>query len=150
MLIQFVLLAAILAVTYLLGHSTSSSRHMAFRRMFLIAFAAIATAAVIFPQLMTTVASWFGVGRGADLLLYLLVVAFIGSLAMQSRRAAELNRRITLLNRRVAILEAEAHPHYGQDADVDAPLHLSYDANHDNTSRIEPRLPAQEHNVTLI
>jgi len=115
LLIQIILLAAIIAVTYLLGHSTQSSRHMAFRRMFLLAFAAIATAAVIFPELLTDVASWFGVGRGADLLLYLLVIAFIGSLAMQSRRATELNRRITLLNRRLAILEAEAHPgHLGE------------------------------------
>jgi len=116
MLIQVVLLIAIIAVTYLLGHSTTSSRHRAFRRMFLLAFAAVATAAVIFPQLMTDVAAFFGVGRGADLLLYLMVVAFIGSLAMQSRRAAELNRRITLLNRRLAILEAESGHITGSEA----------------------------------
>jgi hypothetical protein len=114
MLIQILLLIAIVAVTVLLGRSSSNARHMAFRRLFLLAFVASAAFAVIFPHILTRIASWFGVGRGADLLLYLLVITFIGSLAMQSRRAMELGRKITLLTRQQAIFEAEQHLEAGQ------------------------------------
>lgn len=81
---------------------------MAFRRLFLLIFAAAGVLAVAFPGTLSRLARLVGVGRGTDLLLYVLVVVFIGSLAMHSRRAAELARMITLTTRRVAILEAEA------------------------------------------
>jgi len=105
--IQFALLLAIVCVTILLGYSTTNVVHMAFRRLFLILFTVAGAVAVMFPEILTKVAATVGVGRGADLLLYTLFIAFIGSLAMQSRRAAELARKNTLINRRVAILEAE-------------------------------------------
>jgi small membrane protein len=70
-------------------------------------FAIIASAAVVIPELATQVARWFGVGRGADFLLYILTVVFIGSLALQSRRASELGRNTTQVARRTAIIEAE-------------------------------------------
>ena len=108
MVIQFLLLVAMIAVVVLLGRSSRNVKHMAFRRLFLLAFAVAAVFAILFPQMLTSVAQWFGVGRGADLLLYALVIAFVGSLAMQSRRATELGRMITLNTRRLAILEAEA------------------------------------------
>ncbi len=107
MLIQALLLIAIVAVVILLGRSSKNVKHMAFRRLFLLAFAAAAVFAILFPHVLTQLAQLFGVGRGADLLLYALVVAFVGSLAMQSRRATELGRMITLNTRRLAILEAE-------------------------------------------
>ncbi|MCL1869591.1 MAG: DUF2304 domain-containing protein [Promicromonosporaceae bacterium] len=108
MIIQVVLVVAIIAVVILLGRSSRNVRHMAFRRLFLLAFAVASVLAIAFPEALTAIARAVGVGRGADLLLYALVVAFIGSLAMQSRRATELARMITLTTRRVAILEAEA------------------------------------------
>ncbi|MCL2465327.1 MAG: DUF2304 domain-containing protein [Micrococcales bacterium] len=107
MLIKILLLVAIAGVVLLLGRSTTNARHMAFRRLFLIAFAAAAAGAILFPPALTRLARLLGVGRGTDLLLYVLVVTFIGSLAMQSRRAFEMSRRITLTTRRLAILEAE-------------------------------------------
>jgi len=107
MLIQLVLLGMVLGVVILLGRSTVSAGHMAFRRMFLLLFAIVAMGAIVFPDSLTWAAHLFGVGRGADLLLYVLVVVFIGNLAMQSRRATELGRKITLTTRRLAIAEAE-------------------------------------------
>ncbi len=106
MWIQLVLLAAIAAVSLLLGRSTSNARHMAFRRLFLLLFVVGAGAAILFPHLLTRIANLLGVGRGTDLLLYVLVVAFIGSLAMASRRATELGRRLTAVTRELALLEA--------------------------------------------
>ena len=44
-----------------------------------------------------------GVGRGADLLLYALVVAFLISILSEFRRNTRLERQITQLARRVAL-----------------------------------------------
>lgn len=119
MIIQFLLVVAILAVVVLLGRSSRDARHLAFRRLFLLAFAVASVVAVVFPQVLTRLARVVGVGRGADLLLYALVVAFIGSLAMQSRRATELARMVTLTTRRLAIIEAERDlPASPEDMDV--------------------------------
>jgi len=107
LLIQLLLLAAVIGIVVLLGQSTTNASHMAFRRMFLLLFAGIGVVAVLFPGTITWVANQIGVGRGADLLLYVLVIVFIGNLAMQSRRATELGRKITLTTRRLAIAEAE-------------------------------------------
>lgn len=106
MLIQIILFVCIAAVTVLLGRSTTNARYQAFRRLFLVLFAVSATIAVLFPNSLTALANMLGVGRGTDLLLYALVVVFIGSLAMASRRASELSRRITLVTRELALLEA--------------------------------------------
>ncbi|QAY68926.1 DUF2304 domain-containing protein [Xylanimonas protaetiae] len=107
MLIQFFLAAAIVAVVVLLGRTTRNVRHLAMRRLFLLAFAVASVLAIAFPEALSRIAQAVGVGRGADLLLYCLVIAFIGTLAMHARRSNELGRMITLTTRRLAILEAE-------------------------------------------
>ncbi|MCL1900522.1 MAG: DUF2304 domain-containing protein [Promicromonosporaceae bacterium] len=107
MWIQIVFVVLIVFVAIALGRSTSNARHQAFRRLFLLLFVLVAAAAILFPQLVTRVANLFGIGRGADLLLYLLVITFIGTQAMASRRAAEAGRKLTLLTRKLALLEAE-------------------------------------------
>jgi small membrane protein len=106
-LIQILLIASIVVVAALLGRVTSNARSMAFRRLFLLGFVAVSALAILFPETLTTIANWLGVGRGTDLLLYVLVIAFIGNLAMNSRRATELGRRITLLSRDIALTRAE-------------------------------------------
>ena len=106
MLIKIVLIVAIVVVTALLGRSTTSARHMAFRRLFLLLFVVASAAAILFPAALSRIANALGVGRGTDLLLYVLVIAFIGSLAMASRRATELGRKLTVVTRELALLEA--------------------------------------------
>jgi len=95
------------AVTLLLGRITSSTRNIAFRRLFLVSFLAVAVFAILFPASVQWVADLLGIGRGTDLLLYVLVIVFIGNLAMNSRRATEGARRLTQLTRAVAIADAE-------------------------------------------
>lgn len=106
MIIQIFLLASIAFVTVLLGRSTSNARHMAYRRIFLVAFVVAATAMILFPRALTDLANSIGVGRGSDLLLYLTVVTFIGSLAMGSRRASELGHKLTAVTRELALEQA--------------------------------------------
>jgi hypothetical protein len=61
-------------------------------------------AAVLFPQLVTALARWVGVGRGTDLVLYVSVVAFMFASALQQRRNRELEARIVTLTRAHALL----------------------------------------------
>ena len=108
MVFQILLIVAIVAVAVMMGRSTGDVRHMAYRRLLLLLFVAAAAAAILFPRLLSELAYRLGVGRGTDLLLYATVVAFIGSLAMQSRRASELSQKITLLTRAQAQEQARA------------------------------------------
>lgn len=106
MLIQIILLVAIAVITVLLTRSTAGARHQAVRRLMLVGFVILAVLSVLFPSWLTWLARLLGVGRGADLLLYALVIAFLSSLATTYRTTALLNRRITVLARKVALAEA--------------------------------------------
>ena len=76
MWIQIVLLVSIVLVSLLLGRSTSNARHMAFRRLFLLLFVIGSGAAILFPHMLTRFANLIGVGRGTDLLLYVLCLLY--------------------------------------------------------------------------
>ncbi|WP_248258459.1 DUF2304 domain-containing protein [Georgenia sp. EYE_87] len=106
MLIQIILLVAIAIITVLLTRSTAGARHQAVRRLMLVGFVLLAVLSVLFPSWLTWLARLLGVGRGADLLLYALVIAFLSSLATTYRTTALLNRRITVLARKIALAEA--------------------------------------------
>jgi len=105
-LIQIILLVAIAVITVLLTRSTAGARHQAVRRLLLAGFVVLAVLSVLFPSWLTILARFLGVGRGADLLLYALVIAFLSSLATTYRTTGLLNRRITVLARKVALAEA--------------------------------------------
>ena len=109
MWIQLILLAAIAGVTLTLNRSTADARHQAIRRILLMAFVVGAAASVLFPQILTRVANLIGVGRGADLLLYALVIAFLSFMATSFRRMNRLQSRITVLARELTLAEARAH-----------------------------------------
>ncbi len=61
---------------------------------------------VVFPDMLTWMARKVGVGRGADLLLYVAVVTFMLVAVALFRRVLILERRYTALARHVALLEA--------------------------------------------
>lgn len=104
--IQLILLAAILGVAALLNRSTADARHQAIRRLLLLGFVLGATLSVLFPQWLSKAANLIGVGRGADLLLYALVIAFLGFLASNHRRTNQLTAQITLLTRELTLAQA--------------------------------------------
>ena len=105
-LIKVVLLVAIVGVTAMLTRSTAGARHQAVRRLMLAGFVVVAVLAILFPRLLTQVAQFLGVGRGADLLLYGLVVFFFGYVAASYRRARQTDQQITTLARELALREA--------------------------------------------
>lgn len=106
MLIQIVLVAAIAVVTILLTRSTANARHQAIRRLLLAGFVIGAVLSVLYPAWLSYLANAMGVGRGTDLLLYALVIAFVSYIATSHRRANALSRKITLLTRELSLAEA--------------------------------------------
>ena len=64
-------------------------------------------------------ANLVGVGRGTDLLLYVLVLMFLVFVYTQSRRNSAQQRRLTLLARRIALLDALEHDTSADDDDQD-------------------------------
>ena len=82
------------------------ARGMAIRRLTLVLVMVCAVVAVIFPNLTNAVASVLGVGRGTDLLLYGLIVVFLGFAVTSSAHNRRLDRQITDLARQIALTEA--------------------------------------------
>lgn len=105
--IQLVLVLAVAVSALVLMRGGSNARHLAIRRMLLIAFGFAAALSIFFPSVMSTVASWFGIGRGTDLVLYGLVVSFLVFMATTYQRFRQTELSITRLARRIAIDEAE-------------------------------------------
>ena len=108
MWIQIVLVVAIVLIGVFLARPAGGDNHLALRRIFMFGFVIVAIASVLFPQWLTWLAHLIGVGRGTDLLLYALVLAFLVFVASTYRRNVQLNRRLTLLAREVALTRAEA------------------------------------------
>lgn len=105
-LIKLVLLAAIVAIGVLAFRGSRKALHKVLWRAYVVLVAVAAGLSVVFPDALTTVARFFGVGRGADLLLYVLVVTFMLVSVVLFRRLNELERRYTQLARAVAVRDA--------------------------------------------
>lgn len=104
--IKVILIAAFAAFAVFLMLPNRGARHLAIRRLVMVLILAATVVAVVFPDVLNHVAHWVGVGRGADLLLYGLIVVFLGNTLLQQRRSRHIERQITLLARRLAIAEA--------------------------------------------
>jgi hypothetical protein len=106
MSIQLILIAGFLVFLYRVLVNPASFRVRAVTKILASLFVLVAIFTIIFPNTTNTIAGWFGVGRGADLLLYLLTLAFIFAMFNSYTQEKRLQKRIVLLTRKVAILEA--------------------------------------------
>ena len=96
-------LMALLAVTSLVA---VARRAVSRREGFLWAALSLGGClAVLWPEMTSVVASWLGIGRGADLVSYLAVGAMLVGFFMTYVRLRALRREMTLLVRRIALLE---------------------------------------------
>ena len=103
--IQAILLIGIGVVAVLLTRSTADARHQAVRRVLLLGFVLVAAASILLPTWLSLLARLLGVGRGTDLLLYGLVIAFLSYISTTYRRMKQMGRRITALTREMALAE---------------------------------------------
>lgn len=104
-IIQVVLIAVVVLVVARLFRSRGA-RAQAIRRIGLVVFAAFAAVSILFPDVWTQIAQKVGVGRGADLVLYALVVAFLSFTVTTYLRFRDFETRYTRLARRIALDEA--------------------------------------------
>ena len=108
--IKVALIAFFLVFAVVLLLPTGGARRSAIRKLALLVLLAVAIVAVIFPGILNDIARVIGVGRGTDLLLYGLIVVFMGSSISGAARARLAERQITELARKIALIEADK-PH---------------------------------------
>ena len=106
--IKAVLITVFAALGLVILLPRRGARGLAIRRLTLALVMVSAVIAVIFPSLTNAVASVLGVGRGTDLLLYGLIVVFLGFAVTSSAHNRRLDRQITDLARQMALTEAGA------------------------------------------
>ena len=104
MLIQVILLCGIALVALTLLRR-AGARHQAIRRLGLVLFGAFAVTSVFIPVIWNELASFVGVGRGTDLLLYGTILVLLAYMATSYIRFRELETRFTKLARRIALDE---------------------------------------------
>ena len=97
------------------------ARSQAVRRLGLMLFAAFAVVSILFPNLWNRMAAVAGVGRGTDLVLYALVVAFLSFTVTTYLRFRDFETRYTRLARRLALDEVRAESTPSQSGPTSSP-----------------------------
>jgi hypothetical protein len=107
LIVQVLLLVAILAVLLILVRRGHTVRGRAFKRLAFVAFLVATVFAILRPGDVTWVANKIGVGRGTDLLLYCLALAFFAWAVNNYVRFRNLEARFAELVRAVALQNAQ-------------------------------------------
>jgi hypothetical protein len=104
MIIRLIMLSALAAIGYL-----GFARRNRLRVHIVLVFAilVVAALAVLFPDATTIVAGWVGVGRGVDLVGYLVQVTLLFISLHYYTKFVDLQHQITALVREIALLRAE-------------------------------------------
>ncbi len=74
-------------------------------RLFWWVVCVAAAVAIAFPDLVQAVANFLGIGRGADVVLYLFVLTFLGTSFFLYARCRQLQQQITEIVRHIALEE---------------------------------------------
>lgn len=104
--IKVILIALFVAFALVLIVPVSGARRLAVRRVLLLLTTIAGILAIAFPELLNALANLVGVGRGTDLVLYVLVVVFVGNAISNSISHRQLEREVTKLARTAAITAA--------------------------------------------
>ena len=103
---QFLLIAGVVLAGFFAVKLMPGERSLALKRIFALLFVIAAVLAIIFPNILTAIANFFGVGRGTDLLLYVFIVMVLLFAVATVRAKARSDARVTDLARAVALMEA--------------------------------------------
>jgi hypothetical protein len=106
-IIKLMLLAAIAVVGFFALRGSTRPIHRVVWRGFVVGGLLAAALSVLFPGGLSWLAHKLGVGRGADLVLYILVITFMLVSVILFRRVADLERRYVVLARQLAIRQAQ-------------------------------------------
>lgn len=108
------LVVALVGVLVLFTRREHGLRMQVGKRLAFVAFIGVNVYGVLRPDDLTRVANHVGVGRGADLLLYGLLVSAVFVVVNTGLRFRAVERRITGLVRALALHEAELRHSLGQ------------------------------------
>ena len=88
---SWIFVVAIVVGVVVIWRLGSSTRGRASKRLLLIGFGALIVITIVNPDITTQVASWVGIGRGADLVLYLTAIGLmlLAALTYLSHRGTE-------------------------------------------------------------
>jgi hypothetical protein len=106
MIIQILLCLGFLGIIAWLLINRKSAKGKAWQKIGLIGLLVLAIVAVLFPDSLNRLAHFLGVGRGADLVFYTFVFAFIAYVTTQYIKQKDHDRQVAILVRKVAIIEA--------------------------------------------
>ena len=109
--IQFLLIAAVVTLLVYLLRSRTNAKAKAWVKVGYVLFVVAAIYAILRPDDTTVVANWLGVDRGADLLSYALMIAFVFTTLSTYLRFKELELRYARLARAVALQSARTPDH---------------------------------------
>jgi hypothetical protein len=107
MVIQAVLVGALVGLLVVFTRREHGLRMQVGKRLAFVAFIAVTVYGVLRPDDLTWLANRVGVGRGADLLLYGLLVSAIFLVVNTGLRFRSVDRQLTDLVRALALHDAE-------------------------------------------
>lgn len=106
--IQILLIASIVVLLVYLLRSRRNAQSKAWVKVGYVLFVIAAIYAVVRPNDTTVVANWLGVDRGADLMEYALVIAFLFTTLSAYMRFKDLELKYAQLARAIALEGARA------------------------------------------
>ena len=104
--IQALLIVSVLALLVYLLRSRGSARSKAWVKVGYVVFVIISIYAILRPDDTTVVANWLGVDRGADLITYMLIIAFAFTTLSAYMRFKDIELKYARLARAVALQNA--------------------------------------------
>lgn len=107
MIIRIFLIVAIAAIVMWFLNNRKTAQLKAGKKIGVVLLCIFAIITVVFPVLTDDIAHAFGVGRGADLLLYLLTITFIAYVLNQYLHNKDEEQKLVQLARKIALLEAQ-------------------------------------------
>ena len=109
--IQVLLIAAVIALLVYLLRSRTNAKAKAWVKVGYVLFVILAVYAILRPDDTTVLANWLGVRRGADLITYALIIAFVFTTLSTYLRFKELELKYARLARAVALEGARTPDH---------------------------------------
>lgn len=104
---QVVLAVAVLIIGWRLLTLRSTAAGRAWKKVGLALLLVAAIVVIIWPDITNSIARSVGISRGADLMLYLLILVFIFDRINDYVRRKDENKRLVSLARFIALSEAE-------------------------------------------
>ena len=101
--IQVLLIASVIVLLVYLLRSRRSAQARAWVKLGYVLFVVAAVYAIVRPDDTTIVANWLGVDRGADLIGYALIIAFLFTTISTYLRFKDLELRYAQLARSIAL-----------------------------------------------